>query len=206
MKEKEVERSFGDFSELFSMTHHGRQGTHAVTANVAMSGFWGGIAVAEEDLGSWARISSADLVFAAVDQKVLESQIRAVFGYTQKLDELCTRVERIEGMVEAVLQKVAGINASKRSIIVPIQSLAPEPYELTHPLMAVVSGADDEGFEAALFDAGIFASGDTEEDAISDLKAALIDTYERLSELKAEQLGPGPTRQKQLLVLYIRKA
>ena len=136
--------------------------------------------------------------------EVLEDQIRSVFGYGKKLEEFDQRLDRIEEMLQAILVKVAGIGPTLKSIMVPIQSLAPEPYKVLQPLTVVVTEAD-EGYEAAFFDASIFASGDTEEDAVSNLKGTMIDTYERLSELKESQLGPGPTRQKQVLDSYIRK-
>ena len=60
-------------------------------------------------------------------------------------------------------------------------------------------------FEAGLYDASIFASGDTEEDAVANLKDTLIDTYERLNELGDDKLGPCPLEQKQILNNLIRK-
>lgn len=188
-----------------------RKGVPTILIDVAMPP---GKELQEFEPGAWATfnesaISAVTGVFVAREyerqSKLLESQLSAIFGYAQKLDQLCSRTERIEGMMHALLQKTSVIAPAKRSIIVPIQSLAPEPYQLAQPLLAVVNEVD-EGYEAAVFDPGIFASGDTEEDAVSDLKSALIDTYERLSELKADQLGPGPTRQKEILDLYIRKA
>jgi hypothetical protein len=136
--------------------------------------------------------------------ELLEDQIRSVFGYGKKLEQFDQRLDRIEEMLQVILLKIAAIGSAKGSIMVPIQSLAPEPYRLLQPLTAVVTEADG-GYEAAFFDASIFASGDTEEDAVSNLKDTMIDTYERLSELKESQLGPGPTRQKQVLDFYIRK-
>jgi hypothetical protein len=136
--------------------------------------------------------------------ELLEDQIRSVFGYGKKLEEFDQRLDRIDEMLQAILVKVAAIGSTKSSIMVPIQSLAPEPYKVLQPLTVVVTEAD-EGYEAAFFDASIFASGDTEEDAVSNLKDTMIDTYERLSELKESQLGPGPARQKQVLDFYIRK-
>jgi hypothetical protein len=136
--------------------------------------------------------------------ELLEDQIRSVFGYGKKLEQFDQRLDRIEEMLQAILLRIAAIGPGKGSMMVPIQSLAPEPYKLLQPLTAVVTESDG-GYEAAFFDASIFASGDTEEDAISNLKDMMIDTWERLSELKETQLGPGPTRQKQVLDFYIRK-
>jgi|GEM_PF-2817286 len=136
--------------------------------------------------------------------ELLEDQIRSVFGYGKKLEQFDQRLDRIEEMLAAILLKIGATGPAKGNLIVPIQSLAPEPYKLLQPLTVVVTEADD-GYEAAFFDAGIFASGDTEEDAVSNLKETMVDTFHRLSELKETQLGPGPTRQKQVLEFYIRK-
>lgn len=136
--------------------------------------------------------------------ELLEDQIRSVFGYGKKLEQFDQRLDRIEKLLEAIFLRIAATGPAKGSVMVPIQTLAPEPYKLLQPLTVVVTEADDE-YEAAFFDAGIFASGDTEEDAVSNLKETMIDTFDRLSELNESQLGPGPTRQKQVLEFYIRK-
>ena len=60
-------------------------------------------------------------------------------------------------------------------------------------------------FEAAIFDLGIFASGDTEEEAIANLKETLLDTFDQLNELPDTRLGKGPLRQKGLLNKCVRK-
>ncbi len=136
--------------------------------------------------------------------ELLEAQVKAVFGRTQKFDRLCERVERIEGMLGTVLKTLTQTIGPKQSIVIPIQSLAPEPYEILQPFSAVVIPGEG-GFEAGFFDAEIFASGDTEEEAVWNLKSTIIDTYDRLSELSDAHLGPGPARQKQILSAYIRK-
>jgi predicted RNase H-like HicB family nuclease len=134
----------------------------------------------------------------------VEEQLRAVFGYTKRLDELCEQVAGLESKVEEALRRLSELSAQRRSFLVPIESLEPEPYEITRPFTAVVMEAESE-FEAALFDLGIFASGDTEEEAIANLKETLLDTFDRLNELPDTRLGKGPLRQKALLNKCIRK-
>jgi hypothetical protein len=128
----------------------------------------------------------------------VEEQMRAVFDQTKRLDELCDRVAGLESKVEQVLRKLTELSALRRSFLVPIETLEPEPYEILRPLTAVVAEGEGE-FEAAIFDLGIFASGDTEEEAIANLKEKLLDTFDQLNELPDTRLGKGPLRQKGLL-------
>jgi predicted RNase H-like HicB family nuclease len=135
----------------------------------------------------------------------VDEQLRAVFGYTKRLDELCERVAGLESKVEQVLKRIGELSALRRSFLVPIESLEPEPYELLRPLTAVVTEAEG-GFEASNFDLGIYASGDTEEEAIADLKETLLDAFDQLNELPDTKLGKGLLRQKGLLNKCVRKA
>lgn len=89
-------------------------------------------------------------------------------------------------------------------ILVPIQSLAPEPYEIIKPFHAVVKVQDDQ-YIATFFDANISASGDTQTEAIFNLKDMIVGTFEILSETSANELGPGPVQQKEVLQEFIAK-
>ena len=60
-------------------------------------------------------------------------------------------------------------------------------------------------FEASIFDLGIFSSGETEEEAIANLKDTLLDTFDQLNGLPDTRLGKGPLRQVTLLNKWIRK-
>jgi len=134
----------------------------------------------------------------------IEEHLRAVFGYTTRLDQLCKQVAGIDSKLEQVLKNLAELSALRRSFSVPIESLEPEPYEILRPFTAVVMEGEGE-FEASVFDLSIFASGETEEEAIANLKGTLIDTVDRLNELPDARLGKGPLRQKNLLNKYIRR-
>jgi hypothetical protein len=136
--------------------------------------------------------------------EMLERQLRAVFGHAEKFYELCQRVERVEAMLEEGFRRLEQIGVPRKSIWVPIESFTPEPYEIVQPFTAVVVPIDD-AFEAGFFDANIFATGDTEEEAVANLKSVLLDTYDRLDYLQEDQLGPAPARQKQVLNLFIRR-
>ena len=87
---------------------------------------------------------------------------------------------------------------------VPINTFAPEPYELCQPLLFVLQ-REGEGFIASFFDANIHASGDTQEEAFRNLKSVLLDIFDSLSAEPANRLGPEPRRQLAVLQQFIRK-
>ena len=87
---------------------------------------------------------------------------------------------------------------------VPINTFAPEPYELCQPLLFVLQREGD-GFIASFFDANIHASGDTQEEAFRNLKSVLLDIFDSLSAEPANLLGPEPRRQLAVLQQFIRK-
>jgi len=89
-------------------------------------------------------------------------------------------------------------------ILVPIQSLAPEPYEIIKPFHVVLRVQEDE-YIATFFDANISASGDTQTEAIFNLKDIVVGTFEILSETSSNELGPGPAQQKKVLQEFISK-
>jgi predicted RNase H-like HicB family nuclease len=134
----------------------------------------------------------------------VEAQLRAVSRYTKRLDELCESFAGLESKVDQELKRLGELAAQRKSFLVPIETLEPEPYTLLRSLTAVVAEADG-GFEASNFDLGIYASGDTEEEAITNLKETLLDTFDQLNELPDTRLGKGPLRQKGLLNKCVRK-
>ena len=92
---------------------------------------------------------------------------------------------------------------SRQTITVPITTLAPEPITLRHPIFVVVQPEGDE-FSATFFDANINASGDTQTEAVDNLKEILVSAYRRLSDLGESRLGPGPRKQLAVLRTIIR--
>lgn len=89
--------------------------------------------------------------------------------------------------------------------VIPIATLVPEPYELTKDIPAVLQPADD-GFIATFFDANISTSGDTEEEAVSNLRSLIVDIFEYLESEPMKALGPEPRRQLAVLRAFIRRA
>lgn len=140
----------------------------------------------------------------AQQARIVEDELRSALGYGEKFNELCRRVEKIENLLETVLKRLDQLGSPAQNMWVPIESLAPEPYEVLRPLTAVVTPSAD-GFESSFFDANIHAYGDTEEEAVANLKSSILDAYDRLSELDESDLGPGPTKQKRIIETHIRK-
>lgn len=118
----------------------------------------------------------------------------------RELTDIGQRVKKIEMTVTTILEKMA---RAKRSWWVPVESFGPEPYDVLLPLTVVVTATEDE-FEAAFFDANLHACGNTPEEAVANLKGVLLDSYDRLTELGDENLGPEPLRQKAVLSRHIR--
>jgi len=87
-------------------------------------------------------------------------------------------------------------------ILITIQSLAPEPYEVIKPFHAVVR-VQDQQYVATFFDVNISASGDTQSEALLNLKDVIVGAFEMLSMKDEDELGPGPTQQRQVLQEFI---
>ena len=94
-------------------------------------------------------------------------------------------------------------DADGQSFIVPIETLAPEPYVLKRSMQVVVRPADGE-FIATLFDANIGMSGDTPEEAVGNLKSLIVDIFEQYESEEAS-LGRGPARQLAVLRELIQR-
>lgn len=103
----------------------------------------------------------------------------------------------LKGLKELTLARTA-------SIIVPITTFAPEPFELTRDICVVVQSVE-HGFTATFFDANINSSGDTQEEAVTHLKSLIVENFEDLASDPPERLGPEPTRQLKVLSTFLRR-
>jgi predicted RNase H-like HicB family nuclease len=104
------------------------------------------------------------------------------------LIDLRSRLERLE---------------SRQPFLVPIQSFEPEPFAVIKPFFIVLEPSDGE-FVAALYDANIAASGETQEEAVSNLKEMILATFELLE--GEEKLGAAMRGQKAVLMSIVRRA
>lgn len=90
-------------------------------------------------------------------------------------------------------------------IHVPIQTLAPEPYRLLREMTAVVQREEDGHYTAFFFDANIGSSGDTQAEAVSNLKSILLDVFDDLEEENPSRLSTGTKRQLSVLREFIER-
>lgn len=88
-------------------------------------------------------------------------------------------------------------------MVVPIQSLAPDPYMLEAPIQAVVRNDDGE-FVASFVEANVGATGETVFEAVDNLKGLILSTYEILREHDGTRLGRSMARQNAVLDSLIR--
>ncbi len=114
-----------------------------------------------------------------------------------------TRIESLEKEVMLLKNRVAVLER-QAPVQVRIESLAPEPYEIIKPFHVVVRVQDGECI-ASFFDARISASGDTQEEAVFNLKDTVVSVFDILSGRPEGDLGPGPAHQKKVLQDFIRR-
>jgi len=88
---------------------------------------------------------------------------------------------------------------------VPIETLAPDPYEVIRSFHVVVQPFAEE-YLARFFDANLAASGATVEEAVFNLKDMIVATYEMLCDHEESELGPGPAKQLQVLKAFLRES
>jgi predicted RNase H-like HicB family nuclease len=114
-------------------------------------------------------------------------------------------IEDLKKKLDGLEQRLRKLELRRPNLLVPINTFAPEPYELAAPLFVTVEIEDDQ-FMATFFDANISAAGDTEEEAIDNLKSLILDTLESLSVEDPKLLGPEPVRQLAALRGFLRPA
>jgi hypothetical protein len=111
------------------------------------------------------------------------------------------RVKSLECALSTLKQQYKKLRDGN-SIIVPIATLDPEPFELNKEIMVVVQ-PDDDSFVATFFDANINASGNTQVDAVANLKDMIVSLFIMLE--KEEMLGKGPANQLAVLRGLLRR-
>lgn len=112
------------------------------------------------------------------------------------------RLAKLEEEVQA-LKTLAGQLRDSQSIVVPITTLDPEPFELLCEIRVVVQPTDD-GYLATAFDVNIGITGDTQEEAVGNLKELIVDIFDEL-EHDEGKLGPVPARQLAVLRSLIKR-
>ena len=121
---------------------------------------------------------------------------------TVALQQCLGSLGRIESRLEDLTGRINALQYIMGSRIFSISTFAPEPYDLSHPMQVTVYPVED-GFCASFLDANLQATGDTEEESVSNLKSLLLDTFDSLSSEKPQTLGPEPLKQLRVLSEFI---
>jgi dCTP deaminase len=125
----------------------------------------------------------------------IRDNIREVAALGREIPRLIDVQERGIGQMVGVQSRMNAVTQPiGPGLLVPITTFAPEPYDLIRQMVAVVQPSE-EGFIAGVFDANVHASGDTEEEAVRNLKSLILDVFDSLSAEPPERLGPQPSRQ-----------
>ena len=137
----------------------------------------------------------------AAEDGNLEEVFETYGSYVTRLIEKQWHLSLLEKVVGDLRIRVSRLE-EHQSIIVHIETFEPEPFDLLRPVAVVVEPTDGE-FTATLFDANLSASGETQEEAVSNLKDVLLSSFELLN--SEQKLGAAMVRQKAVLNSFIRQ-
>jgi len=107
----------------------------------------------------------------------------------------------LEKRITALEERIARQETEAPSVVT-LATLAPETLKLKKPI-PVYLRSTGEDWIASFLDGNINASGETEPEALDNLKDILTATFRHLTSLPAEKLGPGPARQLAVLREFV---
>lgn len=113
------------------------------------------------------------------------------------------RLEQIETQMGAMSERIDALQAAS-SLIVPISTFAPEPFEVAKTIMVVLEFTGDD-YNASFVDANVNASGCNEAEAIDNLKENLLSRFAYLDAQPAEKLAKPLQKQIAILREFIRR-
>lgn len=119
----------------------------------------------------------------------------------RRIAKLETEVKDLKAIKRQATQDCLPVS---RSLAIPISTFAPEPYELSNPIQILIQYSN-ETFTASFLDANVNASGDTEAEALEEIKYSILNMFDRLVGLDDSKLGPGPRKQKNVLQSLIKR-
>ena len=141
----------------------------------------------QSEVADWTKLAQR-----LVERLSLENRIEIA---EKNLKNLSSKLSRIEALCEKALEK---------SILVAISTFAPEPFELVRDF-SIVLQPEEGGYVASLFDANISSSGDTQEEAIANVKDLILMIFKGFEDEDEGDLGPTMIRQKHALLSLIRR-
>lgn len=94
-----------------------------------------------------------------------------------------------------------------RFMLYIITSIDSDKYAIASEIPVIVReiGDENDNYVARFPDANVNASGDTPDEAMTNLKSILLAKFEYFSSLPSERLGPEPRRQLAVLKSFIRR-
>ena len=149
------------------------------------------------------RHSSPHIVYAADWENAVPNLILQLASQISEKKKLEIRFNLLEILTRELKARVNKLESAQTKII-PINTFAPEPYELLKTIFVTVQSVEDE-FEAGWYDANIHTSGENEEEAVSNLKSLILDYFDSFSKEPAEKLGIEPKRQFAIIKTFIAK-
>jgi ribulose-5-phosphate 4-epimerase/fuculose-1-phosphate aldolase len=85
-----------------------------------------------------------------------------------------------------------------------IRTFAPEPYKALQPIPVTIEpSSDGTSYIAGFYDANIYAQGDNEQKAFSNLRSLLLDLFDSLTSEPPDNLGPELRRQLAVLQQFM---
>ncbi len=113
------------------------------------------------------------------------------------LSEVGSKVDFLLGICADTFEMLNRLRESYRpSNVVPLESLI-GPYKLIRPILVVLDSIEGHT-TATYYECEIFGEGETEFEALQDLRESIVQYYVQLRE-SSDSLGPLPQRHLQLL-------
>jgi dCTP deaminase len=149
------------------------------------------------------------LTFIGPTLKDIHSALRDAEPGLKAAEALASEVPALLQSQEAVLTEVGQVRMRlieqrfAPSLRVDMNTLDSDALVLIKPIPIVI-GSSEEEFTASFFDANVNMTGDTQEEALSNLRSFIEDLFEELTAAGDGGLGPGPARQFRVLREYVR--
>ena len=122
------------------------------------------------------------------------------FPNAMRILQLELRISDLTRQCKTLQNRVSQLEETAPSVVVPINTFAPKPFELIKPVLALVEPVIDENGEpceyiATFVDGVVSATGDTIEDAVAMLKDRMVGQLKSLRKAPPASLGMIPRQQ-----------
>jgi len=149
----------------------------------------------------WPRLPIED--FAPLRQTELPELLEAGFGnIIQQMDSLSKEMEALQQRLAEVEEALGAQPRCRQAVL---YDLGTRKYELRQPLAVQLEEYDEEAV-ARIPELDVFASADTDSDALGLIKREVVGLYEELAATPVERLGERPLAWLRLLERVIQVA